>query len=433
MFVQKQWRCRWWVMLCVALLGGLSAAAAAAAAGDSTSAAPRLRFYLECSSGSCDFEFLKQELQWVDWVRDRQDADVHVLLTQLRTGGGGTASELFVTRLHGGGPAADTVRVFSAAGASDDARRRLLLRTVSAILARDLAERPEGSRLDIRLTDGAQIGKAPAVPAKDPWNNWVLKLSGSGFVNGQKAFRSLNAFGNASAARVVQSSKVGLNGYCNYSEQRFTEPRFVGVQRGWGGNARTVWSLGPRWSAGSRAFVSSSRFSNIHLSAGAGPALEYDVFPYTESSRQLLTLAYEVTGRRVRYDLVTLYDKTSEVLWSHGVTAKLSFTQPWGSVSLAPDFSQYLHDAGKYRLSGNTDAQLNLLRGFSLNLSLYAARIRDQLSLPRGGATDEDVLLQQRQLATSFQYFGSVGISYTFGSRTNNVVNVRLNELYGGF
>lgn len=84
-------------------------------------------------------------------------------------------------------------------------------------------------------------------------------------------------------------------------------------------------------------------------------------------------------------------------------------------------------------MSGNTDAQLNLVRGFSLNLSLFAASIRDQLSLPRGGVSNEDVLLQLRQLATSYRYFGSVGISYTFGSRTNNVVNLRLDEVYGRF
>lgn len=437
MFFLERPHGRWWALLGIAaLMSAWTTSAVASTPADSTSATSavsRLRFYLECSSGSCDFEFLKQELQWVDWVRDRQDAEVHVLLTQSRTGGGGLASEFFVTRPHGGGPAADTVRAFSEPSTSDDAQRRQMLRTLAAILARDVTTRPEGSRLDIHLANAAPSGNKPAVPAKDPWNSWVLKLSGNGFVNGQKSFRSLNAFGNASAARVVPSSKVGVNGFYNYNEQRFTDPRLVFVQRGWGGNARSVWSMGPRWAAGGRAFANSSRFSNLHLSLGAGPALEYDVFPYTESSRHLLTLAYEVTARRTRYDEVTLYGKTSETLWSHGVTAKLAFTQPWGSVSLTPDFSQYLHDAGKYRVSGSTDAQLNLVRGLSLNLSLFAARIRDQLSLPRGDASNEDVLLQQRQLATSFQYFGSVGISYTFGSRTNNVVNVRLDEVYGRF
>ena len=39
--------------------------------------------------------------------------------------------------------------------------------------------------------------------------------------------------------------------------------------------------------------------------------------------------------------------------------------------------------------------------------------------------TDEEILLRQRELATSFQYFVSLGVSYTFGSIFSNVVNPR--------
>jgi hypothetical protein len=415
--------------LLLALLFGRSATAAPA---ESAPAPPRLRFYLECDESLCDFSFLKQELTWVDWVRDRHDADVYVLLTTRDTGSGGTEALFYVSRPHGGGPAADTMRVFSRAEASDDDDRRLLLRTLQAVLARDLAERPEGERLTVTLA-ASPASAVPAAATKDPWNAWVMRASASGYLNGQQSFRTLNTYGNVSASRVVESSKLSLSGFGNYSEQRFSEPHFVGVQRGWGGTSRAVKSLGARWSAGGRAFVNSSKFSNQRLVVGAGPALEYDVYPYSESSRHQLTLSYEVTGRRVRYDEVTLYGKTAETLWSHGLTAKLATTQPWGTIGIGPDLSQYLHDGGKYRLTLSANAELRLARGFSLRLNSYAAQIHDQLSLPRGDASETAVLLQQRLLATSFQYFGSFGISYTFGSRTNNVVNPRLDEVYGGF
>ncbi|MFH1686770.1 MAG: hypothetical protein ABIE70_04525 [bacterium] len=43
----------------------------------------------------------------------------------------------------------------------------------------------------------------------------------------------------------------------------------------------------------------------------------------------------------------------------------------------------------------------------------------------KGEASDEDVLLRRHELATSYDYYMSVGISYTFGSIYNDVVNAR--------
>jgi hypothetical protein len=53
------------------------------------------------------------------------------------------------------------------------------------------------------------------------------------------------------------------------------------------------------------------------------------------------------------------------------------------------------------------------------------SRIHDQLYLRAGEATDEEILLRRRQLATSYRYRFSAGVSYTFGSMFNNVVNTR--------
>jgi hypothetical protein len=53
------------------------------------------------------------------------------------------------------------------------------------------------------------------------------------------------------------------------------------------------------------------------------------------------------------------------------------------------------------------------------------ARIHDQINLAKGNVSQEDVLLQRRQLATSYEYYGSIGIRYSFGSIYTNVVNPR--------
>jgi hypothetical protein len=54
----------------------------------------------------------------------------------------------------------------------------------------------------------------------------------------------------------------------------------------------------------------------------------------------------------------------------------------------------------------------------------YSA-IHDQIELPRRGATEEDILLKRRQLATQYQYGMSAGFSWEFGSKYANIVNPR--------
>ena len=47
----------------------------------------RLRVYLDCDS--CFAEYLRSEITWVDFVRQREDADVLLLSSSNDTGGGG--------------------------------------------------------------------------------------------------------------------------------------------------------------------------------------------------------------------------------------------------------------------------------------------------------------------------------------------------------
>ncbi|MEX1113446.1 MAG: hypothetical protein WED32_03260, partial [Patescibacteria group bacterium] len=101
------------------------------------------------------------------------------------------------------------------------------------------------------------------------------------------------------------------------------------------------------------------------------------------------------------------------------------------SVSIALEGRALLDDPKKNRLQLNPEFDVRLFRGLSLNLFGYVSLLRDQLYLAKGGATDEEVLLRRRQLSTSYQYFVGAGLSYTFGSIYNNVVNPRFGNSAG--
>jgi len=51
--------------------------------------------------------------------------------------------------------------------------------------------------------------------------------------------------------------------------------------------------------------------------------------------------------------------------------------------------------------------------------------IRDQLSIPRRGITSEEVLLRLRRLRSGYEYDFQLGLTYTFGSIFNTIVNQR--------
>ena len=53
-----------------------------------TAAARQLTLFLDCQS--CYADYLRSEVTFVDYVRDRTEADIHVLITRAETGAGGS-------------------------------------------------------------------------------------------------------------------------------------------------------------------------------------------------------------------------------------------------------------------------------------------------------------------------------------------------------
>jgi hypothetical protein len=87
--------------------------------------------------------------------------------------------------------------------------------------------------------------------------------------------------------------------------------------------------------------------------------------------------------------------------------------------------TQYWNDASHPNLNIYGSTSVRLVRGLSLNAYGSYSFVRSQRYLSAAGATPDEVLLQLRQLRTSYQYWGGIGFSYTFGSVYNNVVNPR--------
>jgi hypothetical protein len=190
-----------------------------------------------------------------------------------------------------------------------------------------------------------------------------------------------------------------------------------------------VKSINDHWSVGGYFSAYSSSYNNIKLGLNPAPAIEYDLFPYSQSTKKQLRFLYRVGFNPVRYREETIYDKKSENLWKESLEVALELKEKWGTISTSLEGSHYFqplfYDFKKNHLELWGEVSLRIFKGLNFNIYGGGARIHDQLSLPKGEASLQDILLQRRQLETSYNYYFSVGLSYTFGSIFSKVVNPR--------
>lgn len=171
-----------------------------------------------------------------------------------------------------------------------------------------------------------------------------------------------------------------------------------------------------------------SEFGNRDLSVALDFGLEYNLFPWQEAtSRQLVAIA-AVGGRYFDYDEITIYDRTAETRPVASFILAGETRQAWGSADGSLRHTRYLHDLNVFSVSGDVGANIRLSRGLSLDLGAYGEKVKDQLFLPRGDVSDEEVLTRQRALATAYRFGVYVGVSFTFGSIYNTIVNPRLDR-----
>jgi len=187
-----------------------------------------------------------------------------------------------------------------------------------------------------------------------------------------------------------------------------------------------VWSLGPHWSWGIAGALGSDQSVNQALYTEAAPALEYSFFPYAESTRRQITATYRLGMMTFWYEDRTIFDQISEIRPAHSLEVAADFQQPWGELVVSVEGSHYLYDPDRHRVDLYSNIEIRLLRGVNLDIQGNVARIKDQIYLSAAGLDDNEILIGQRELGTDFEYGMEVGLSFTFGSIFNNVVNPRL-------
>lgn len=388
-------------------------------------ASSRLKVFVDCEE--CFLDYLQEEIEFVDHVRDPADADVHVILTTAETSAEGTEYSADFIGQGAFSALRRSLRTATKADDVDDTVRRQIASMVSIGLLTFAAQGVVPPEISVSVDlDGNQTRIAGA---RDPWRRWIFSIRGSGSFEGEESQRQIETSGEFSADRITPEWKVTVGGEFERRDERFEiddEDLPVLAERSEREvRGLAVKSLGEHWSGGFEGATESSTFENIEFAFEAAPAVEFDIFPYSQYTRRQLRLKYGVGVRHARYFEETIYGKFLETHPVHIAELAFERIEPWGSLDTRLEWSQYLDDLSLSRLEAEGELSWRLVRGLSFTVEGSASRLRDQISLPRRGATEEEVLLELRELRSGYEYGVSFGVTYTFGSIFSAIVNPR--------
>ncbi len=370
---------------------------------------------------------LRNNISYINYVREGLLADVHVLGNRVSMGSSGYEySFRFIGRNEFEGLEFEKTFRESADMILAD-RWKGIRETIEGGLIPFWSQTAMTEDLDIRIvSNGKRARKSEVI--HDPWNHWVFGLEGGASADFETARQESTLWGRVSIERVTELWRIRNYVYSRGDFQVFMkdEEEIRSVRNRKYIYSTVVRSIDDHWSAGAFVSASSSTFGNTDLSTRIAPAFEYSIYPYSEVQERELTISYRISHFYRDYTEETIFNEFQEHLFGQSLVMAARFTQPWGNLYAQLEGSHFFHDIMQNRIEFEGRLSIRIIKGLSLSFGNEFELIRDQRSLPKRDISLEELLLAQRQAATSFRLGGQMGISYTFGSIYNNVVNTRL-------
>ncbi|MBN2863927.1 MAG: hypothetical protein JXN62_12230 [Bacteroidales bacterium] len=380
-----------------------------------------VKVFLDCRS--CDMNYTREQIPYVNYVRDIKEAEVFILVTTQNAGSGGNQ---YTYRFQGQGNYQgmnDTLLYTSTPDETSSVIREKRTNLLKMGLMRYVARTPVASEIIISHNTDLE-----AEEVVDRWNFWVFEFSISPRFDVEESFSRINVSNSVNISRVTPEMKLEIELDQSTNRQKYTDD--YGLTTTYVRDQKSienliVKSLGNHVSAGLRLDLLSATNPNYDLNLRIMPAIEYDFFPYSESTHRQLRVLYSVGYQNSNYTDTTIYNKLSESLFEQELQIAYQVQETWGSVNISLGASNYFHDWTKNQIELDGFLRLRILKGLSLSINGGVGYINNQLNLRKGNLTEAERLLRLKQQATNFRIDGGISLSYTFGAIYNNVVNPR--------
>ena len=393
----------------------------------SLSAQQRAKMFLDCRT-YCDMTYIKSEINYVDFMLDRQSADLYILLINQQTGSGGR--EYIMTVENKKSPASTyEIKFFTDPNALEDDRRSAIVKHLKRAILKYLVDENQMENITFSIDTPEQAQSTAVV--EDPWDAWIFSLGVNGNLNRESQFNSTNLRFNVSTNRTTEDHKFFTRINYSRNESNFIindgdeQETFTNLQNSFFGNMLYVYSVTDHWSVGGIVRYTRSIFENYDHSITVSPAIEYNIFPYNEVADHNFTFRYEIGGRYNDYIDTTSYFETTELLGRHRLSIDYQIVKPWGNIDFDAGISHFITRPDRYSIDINPSLDVNLFKGFNFYTGIFYGITKDRINIPKGDLDVEDILLQNKLRDSNFSMYMFFGIRYRFGSASNNVVNTR--------
>jgi len=385
----------------------------------------KVKLFYDCQAWNCDATYVKQNLPEVEFVRDRNYADVHILIVSENNGSGGNTYHL---EFFGQNDYKDIQEKFSFSTGSDSTKddfRTKLIKYLKLGLLKFWMKNGLSDKLQIDLNIPKKEEKT-----EDKWNNWVFNLGINGWFNGSSNYSNENYSAYASAKQIKEKNKFRFSlrynkgkGTYKFGEQEITsEKEFFSL------NLSEIIGINEHWSYGVFTGFNRSKYSNYQQAYELFGGLEYSFFPYKESSKRSLVLSMQIGSFYNKYFERTVYNQTDEWLWRSKIFLNGDLVKKWGSIYAGLEYKTYLHNIDLNSFGFNLGTSLRLAKGLNFNINGYYGITHDQINVAAGNLSLEETLLAQKELQSGYNYFFNAGFSYSFGSIYNSIVNPRFDN-----
>jgi len=383
-----------------------------------------VRIFLDCNY--CDFDFIRKNIPFVNFTRDPELAQVHIIVSINRTGSGGRRYNLKFIGRESFSDIDQNLEYTSAQSDSRATRNEGLTVTIKMGLMPYIAQTDIASKIKIEYD--SENGDPEQREGHDRWNSWIFYFDLMGELEMEESQNQLTLRNSFRANRTTDEWKFRSEFEYVYEEENFEDDdeKIKSILRETESDILVVKSLTNKWSAGLLAGANTTTFRNTDLKLDFGPAIEYNFFPWKILDQKILTVGYHVGIRSFKYIEETIYNRKKEILPYEALRFELELRQTWGEVDFSVEGSHYFKDFSFYQIELMADVSFRITKGLSIFFDIEAESIHDQLYLAKGDASLEEILLKRRQLSTQYDLEFGFGIRYSFGSIYNNIVNRRM-------
>lgn len=407
--------------------------------------AKEVNLHINCQT-YCDIDFLKTRINSVNYIIDRFEANVYLMIISEATGSGEKVNLLFEGQKEFKG-INDTISYFILDTETTDITRERMVSRIKLGLVPYFTHTPFASALEITLPERDSTIGSPESIATDKWKNWIFSIGTSGNYNKDDYQSSRSVRGSVSAGKTTEKIKISSNNSLAASTSRwvFEEEEIIVNRNRASTFNQVVFSIGNRFAAGGNVSAGYDQYNNHRFYFRVKPAVEYNVFPYKESVKKMLTINYSAGPAYYRY-IDTSYYGIGEAEWlvEQYLSVNSKITQKWGEIELAGGWSTYLNsftlegkkihgtDINNYWIFESVSFQI--LKGLSIYLGSSFGFTQGVLpNIPQKDFTQEDLITNSRVYPTSKSLYLFWGLNYRFGSKTSNIVNPRFEGGGGSF